>query len=78
MDPLLAGGALISGILISSVQKSISRKLLGQRIYEQDDETTTFASPLPRGFGFCVSRGLISSILSTLFRNVLKEPVFII
>jgi hypothetical protein len=59
LDPLLAGGALITGILISLILKSISRKLLAQRIYEQDDETescspglihaTSFASPLPRG-----------------------------
>ncbi|CAH8268067.1 unnamed protein product [Arabidopsis lyrata] len=59
VDPLLAGGALITGILISSILMSISRKLLAQRIYEQDDETeccspglihaTSFASPLPRG-----------------------------
>ncbi|KAG7565088.1 NEMP family [Arabidopsis suecica] len=59
LDPLLGGGALVSVILISSILKSISRKLLAQRIYEQDDETeswslglthaTSFASPLPRG-----------------------------
>ncbi|CAH2064586.1 unnamed protein product, partial [Thlaspi arvense] len=57
LDPFLAGGTLISGIIISSALKSISRKLLSQRI---DDETenrsslglnhsTTFASPLPKG-----------------------------
>ncbi|VVA93850.1 unnamed protein product [Arabis nemorensis] len=60
VDPLLAGGALITGILISSILKIIRRKLLLQRNYVQDDETkncsrglihaTTFASPLPRGF----------------------------
>ncbi|ESQ45551.1 hypothetical protein EUTSA_v10010344mg [Eutrema salsugineum] len=59
VDPLLAGGALISGTLISSILKSIIRKLLSQRIVEQDVETencirglihvTTFASPLPKG-----------------------------
>ncbi|XP_023638543.1 uncharacterized protein LOC17886201 isoform X2 [Capsella rubella] len=59
LDPLLAGGALIYGILTSVILKSISRKVVAQRIYEQDDENkccspglihaTTFASPLPRG-----------------------------
>ncbi|XP_010426513.1 PREDICTED: uncharacterized protein LOC104711511 [Camelina sativa] len=52
LDPLLAGGALVSGILISTISKIISKKMLAQRPESCRPgltHATTFASPLPRG-----------------------------